>query len=283
MNMSSPTLVGRGFYSLDLDRKAAESLGGTLHAAYAAGSPYPHALIDDFLDPEILDGVLRDLDDVSAPVEEGYARPQENKKYSFNPSRLPTATRQLFAYFNSQPFVSFLEGLTGIRGLIPDPSFLGGGVHEVRNGGHLSIHADFNFHPGLKLERRVNVLIYLNRDWEPHYGGQFEFWDGAMTERMAAFDPVFNRCVVFNTTSGSYHGNPNPVQHPLGTARRSIALYYYTATWDATRREHTTQFKARPRSRDQVDWPIKVKETARDLLPPIVWRALSKSKRRADA
>ena len=281
--MSSPVFVSESFYSLDLDRHAAEGLGRSLNPAYAAGSPYPHAVIDDFLDPEVLDGVLRDLDAMTVPVEEGYSRPQENKKYSFNPSKLPTDTRHLFGYFNSQPFVSFIEGLTGIRGLIPDPSFLGGGVHEVRNGGHLSIHADFNFHPGLKLERRVNVLIYLNRDWQPDFGGQFEFWNEGMTTRTAAFDPIFNRCVVFNTTSNSYHGNPNPVQHPQGIARRSIALYYYTATWDATQREHTTQFKARPQSEDRVDWSIKVKETARDLMPPMIWRALSKSKRRAGA
>jgi Rps23 Pro-64 3,4-dihydroxylase Tpa1-like proline 4-hydroxylase len=270
-------------FSTQLDRREAQALGASLHADYASGAPYPHIKLDGFLDPDILDSVLKDLAASELTPGGGHYRAQENKKVSFNPDNLPPTTRQLFQYFNSQPFVAFIEGLTGIKGLIPDATYLGGGIHEVRNGGHLSIHADFNFHPALKLERRVNVLIYLNRDWQPEYGGQFEFWDHDMKERQASFDPLFNRCVVFNTTSDSYHGNPNPVQHPDGIARRSIALYYYTATWDPTRRNHTTQFKTRPGTADKIDWSIKTKELVRDLTPPILLRTLTAAKTKVKA
>jgi hypothetical protein len=112
----------------------------------------------------------------------------------------------------------------------------------------------------------------LNEGWKSEFGGQFEIWDTEMTQRMKSFDPLFNRCVIFNTTSDSYHGNPIPVAHPHGMSRFSIALYYYTATWDGTKRTHTTQFKVRPNSRDRFDWKVRTKEILHEVTPPIMVR-----------
>lgn len=260
-------------YSLETSRFDSQTLGGRYREQYVAGEPYPHIMFDDFLEPSCLDAVLEDLGGGDPAVETNHNRAQERLKTSFNPDELPPRIRDLFRTFNAQPFVSFLEKMTGISGLISDSTFFGGGIHRVSNGGHLSVHADFNLHPSLKLERRINVLIYLNRDWEASYGGQFEIWDQSMSRKVKSFDPLFNRCVVFNTTSNSYHGNPNPVAHPLGSARQSIALYYYTATWDPSRRQHTTHFKARPGTLDQIDWRERCRETVRDLAPPLILRA----------
>jgi hypothetical protein len=85
--------------------------------------------------------------------------------------------------------------------------------------------------------------------------------------------PLFNRCVIFNTSSTSFHGNPEPVKHPMGVSRRAIALYYYTSTWDKSRREHSTQFKVRPNSVDQFDLGVKLREVANEVTPPIALRA----------
>ena len=176
--------------------------------------------------------------------------------------------------------MKFLEGLTGIEGLIPDPYFVGGGFHETKNGGHLSIHADFNYHKVLKLERRINVLIYLNKDWQEEFGGQLELWNSNMSEKVKTVSPVFNRAVVFNTTGESFHGQPEPIQHPEGISRRSIALYYYTATWSDELRSRTTQFKARPDSGDKFDMAVWVSEMIQDILPPVLYRQLQKLKNR---
>jgi hypothetical protein len=257
------------------DPKEVARIGASLNAQYDGGTPYPHICLDNFLNPRILHTVLKDLSEMPAP-EASHDRAQERLKSSFNPEELPETTRNLFRFFNSRPFLLFLSNLTGIKGLIPDPMFLGGGVHEVKNGGHLDIHADFNLHKPMKVLRRINVLIYLNEGWKPEYGGQFEIWDNNMEKCLSSFVPLFNRCVVFNTTSNSFHGNPNPVNNPLQIARRSIALYYYTATWDGTQREHTTQFKVRPGTTDKVDWAIKKRELIDDFLPPIAIRAFKK-------
>lgn len=134
------------------------------------------------------------------------------------------------------------------------------------------MHADFNYHKKLNLERRINILIYLNKDWKAEYGGQLELWDNDMKNCIVSTVPEFNRCVIFNTTSESMHGNPQPVNHPESMPRRSIALYYYTATWDGTRRQHTTQFHTRPDSEDKTDWRVRRNEIITDLLPPILSR-----------
>lgn len=261
---------------LSCDFNLAANVGESFNVTYSSAIPYPHICIDNFLDPAILYTVLNDLKSLPEPADT-HTRSQENLKYSFNPETLPENSRNLFRFFNSRPFVLFLENLTGIKGLISDPMFLGGGVHEVKNGGHLDIHADFNLHGLMKTERRINVLIYLNEDWKSEYGGQFEIWDNKMTHCITSFDPIFNRCVIFNTDSDSFHGNPNTVKHPFNISRRSIALYYYTATWDGDKRSHTTQFKLRPGTKDRADWAVKRKEIFNDFIPPIISRLIIKS------
>jgi len=238
---------------------------------YLGAEPFPHIVLDDFLEDEILELCLREFPTIDGSKVH-YRRHQENLKYEFNPDSLSSVLRSLFYSFNSQPFLGFLENLTGIPGLIPDPHFAGGGLHQVSQGGHLGIHADFNHQAELNLERRLNVLIYLNKQWKAEYGGNFEIWNQTMSKRCLSVEPVFNRCVVFNTSSTSFHGNPEPVNHPQRLPRRSIALYYYTATWDGTRRAHSTQFKVRPRSKDFRDLRVLVDELMADLVPPILIR-----------
>jgi 2-oxoglutarate-Fe(II)-dependent oxygenase superfamily protein len=248
--------------------------GVDLHEQYAAADPFPHIAIDDFVSPEILNACLDYFPDAPDPDSQTFDRNQERYKTSFNPDYLPAQLRSFFYALNSQPFISFLENMTGVEGLIPDPYFLGGGFHETKQGGHLSVHADFNFHPKLKLERRLNLLIYLNKDWEDGFGGELELWDVDMKACVRRVVPAFNRCVVFSTNATSYHGHPAPVNHPQQKPRRSIALYYYTATWDGTARDFTTQFKKRPESSDKIDWSVKRSELINDFLPPIVARNL---------
>jgi Rps23 Pro-64 3,4-dihydroxylase Tpa1-like proline 4-hydroxylase len=264
-----------GLISSDVERDK----GCELHERYQSGDPYPHIIIDNFLPPEVLERCISEFPASSTMAEEKFDRNQERLKESFNPDALSGELRQLFYSFNSRPFVRIIENLTGIKGLIPDPYFLGAGLHRVFQGGHLSIHADFNHHKPMNLERRVNVLIYLNKDWRAEYGGSFEMWDQAMTKCVHSVIPSFNRCVVFNTTLESMHGNPQPINHPERMPRRSIALYYYSATWDGLQRDATTQFHVRPGTTDRVDWKVRISEMAAELAPPLVMRQFRRLKR----
>ncbi len=262
------------------DIEQMQSKGLELAEKYAQADPFPHIVIDDFISPEILEICLEEFPSEHDPESVTFDRAQERFKAGFHPDYTSPTVRSFFNSLNSRPFLNFLENITGIQGLIPDPHFLGGGFHQIQQGGHLSVHADFNHHQKLDLERRINVLIYLNKDWSDDYGGQIELWDRKMKNCVVSMTPEFNRCVIFNTDSDSFHGNPNPINHPNGTPRRSIALYYYTATWDKQKREHTTQFKARPKSTDEIDWSIKFSEFFADILPPVIYRCFKRVQNR---
>jgi hypothetical protein len=251
------------------------SLGEPFRDQYNSAKPFPHIVLPDFLEEQMLDLCLRDFPSVpNSSVD--YKRSQENLKFEFKPETLSPPLRSLFYSFNSIPFVGFIENLTGIKGLIPDPYFAGAGLHQVSSGGHLDIHTDFNFHAAMGLERRVNVLIYLNKNWREEYGGCFEIWDQNMSRCCRRVVPAYNTCVVFSTSSISFHGNPVRVNHPEGNPRRAIALYYYTATWDNSRRALTTQFKVRPNSSDEFDLRVRFNEVVQEVMPPLALRALRK-------
>jgi hypothetical protein len=226
-----------------LDRTA-EDLAPT----YDKQEPYPHAVIDDFLPPEVLEPVLQQFPGPGDVAWEEFAVEQHRKLAFANVEALDPACREFLHFMNTSIVIKFLEKLTGIKGLIPDPWYVGGGLHQIVPGGELGVHADFNFSTRLQLDRRLNLLIYLNKDWKEEYGGHLELWDRDMKRCVKKVLPVFNRCVVFSTTSHSFHGHPEPLTCPEGWSRKSVALYYYTNGRPAHEREavHSTLFKLRP-------------------------------------
>jgi hypothetical protein len=172
-----------------------------------------------------------------------------------------------------------LSGVTGIENIIPDPSFDGGGLHQIVRGGKLGIHADFNKHPKYDLDRRLNVILYLNKDWREDYGGHLELWDRGMTRCEAKVLPVFNRLMIFGTTDFTYHGHPDPLQCIEGMTRKSLALYYFSNGRPAheVSGEHSTIFKHRHENEFRPSMRQRMRNLARDLVPPIVMRRLRRS------
>jgi hypothetical protein len=215
--------------------------------AYARAQPFPHAVVD---------GLLRD--DAAATLAAAIPGPDDDigwdryaaagfemKLASADETRLPATVVRALHELNSGPFIRFLEALTGIDHLLPDPHLLGGGVHLVGPGGHLGVHADFNWHPALQAHRRVNVLLYLNPVWDAAWGGDLELWATDASHRVASIAPLMNRAVVFAARSDTFHGHPAPLATPDGVWRRSIAMYYYTTQRpdDELREPHNTRYK----------------------------------------
>lgn len=253
---------------LHFDPEECRAAGEALAADYAAADPFPHAVIDDFLDADLLRRIVAQFP--SAEGRDYFNRAQERLKYQFHPKSIESALiRNLLAELNSDAFLRFIEGISGIKGLIPDPYYSGAGLHEIHAGGHLSVHADFNIHGRMKVERRLNLLIYLNDDWPEEYGGHLELWDRGMKARQKVIAPLLGRAVLFNTALDSYHGHPEPLTCPPDRARRSIALYYYTAFPDgaAAVPERTTVFKPRPGSGDKTDWQVRGRHFVNDWVP----------------
>lgn len=247
------------------DPEQCRAAGEPLHRAYTDAQPFPHIVIDDFLDPAVLRTLLPGF-----PHSEGrrfFDRDQERFKYQIAPDEVADpALRGLLLELNSPALLAFLEALTGIEGLIPDPYYVGGGLHEIGAGGHLSVHADFNLHDQMKVERRLNLLLYLNDDWSSAWGGELELWDRAMTACQVRIAPILGRAVIFNTDADSYHGHPDPLACPPDRSRRSIATYYYTAP-RADRPARTTRFQVRPGSGDRPDRRIALDHFIEDWMP----------------
>jgi Rps23 Pro-64 3,4-dihydroxylase Tpa1-like proline 4-hydroxylase len=201
-----------------------------LRQSYAQSDPCPHIVMDGLFDDEALEPVLEDFPRPDQTRWMRFDSPTEKKLgYYHEHSTISDRVRHFLDALNGFEVLLFLETLTGIDGLIPDPYFGGGGLHQIEPGGFLKVHADFNVHPKLRVDRRINMLVYLNPGWRDDWGGHLELWNRDMTQCRRRIAPVFNRTVVFSTTDTSYHGHPHPLLSPPGVTRKSVSLYYYTA------------------------------------------------------
>jgi Rps23 Pro-64 3,4-dihydroxylase Tpa1-like proline 4-hydroxylase len=217
-----------------------------LKAQYVQATPYPHIVLDDFIEPWAAQAARAAFPEVREQGWIHYVHVNE-KKHGLNKMELlPDFIQQVIREFNSPTFVAFLRELTGIEGLMADDSLEGGGLHQTQRGGYLNVHADFTVHPHRRTwRRRVNLLLYLNEDWQPEYRGELELWSRDMKKREQSILPIFNRCVVFNTDEDSYHGLPDPVQCPEDRSRKSLALYFFTEEKEPPKMR-ATNYRARP-------------------------------------
>jgi hypothetical protein len=212
---------------------------------YAAADPFPHIVIDDVLRPEAFAAAVADFPGIDDEFWKGYLHVNETKYCNVQPDTWALSLRAVARELTSPAFVSYLGQLTGIQRLVPDWSMDGGGLHQTLRGGHLNIHADFTTHHVHEhWARRVNILLYLNRDWHDDWGGQLELWDKNMSECRDRVTPKGNRMLVFTTSFDSFHGHPDGLACPPGEARRSMALYYFTQETAPVRR--ATHYRARP-------------------------------------
>jgi hypothetical protein len=257
------------------DRESLIELGEREHEDYIGNDPFSHIVIDDFFDSKALAEVMAEVDaiDRSKRYAKFLDRETDHNKFAFFPDVVGPDTARLAQYLNSGPFLAYLEKLTGIPNLIADPSYFGGGVHWIENGGYLEIHADFNHLKKYNLERRINLLLYLNQDWKDEYHGELELWDRETMTKRKEVAPVFNRAVIFSTVKEALHGHPTPLNVPEGAARRSLALYYYTNTWEPSVQAHSTLWHVSQKHKVKMKPSRIVRNFIQDLIPPIFKKA----------
>ena len=197
---------------------------------YANAKPFPSIEFKNFFNYNFLSKVLEEFPDLSKTNEsQNYKGKNEIKLSNKNYSNFPMTIKSFIDFLNSDIFLDFLQSITSIKEkLQADPYLEGGGLHEIKTGGVLKVHTDFNRHPFLNLDRRVNVLIYLNKNWKESYGGHLELWNNDMSQCEKKILPYFNKMVIFSTTDFSNHGHPNLLKCPNNMSRKSIALYYFS-------------------------------------------------------
>lgn len=233
------------------------------HEKYINADPFPHIYFDNFAVPEKIQAALDAFPKPKDLEFYEYNNPLEKKLAFDRVASMPEAIANVLHEMNQPVFLRFLEELTGIEGLISDPYYRGGGIHQIERGGKLDVHIDFNRYEKLGLERRLNVLLYLNQNWKEEYGGYFELWSGKKTgenqheigECKQRILPLFNRLAIFSTSEKSYHGHPEELNCPEGWSRKSLATYYYTADRPADEKAppHSTIFIKRPQDPDDAE------------------------------
>jgi Rps23 Pro-64 3,4-dihydroxylase Tpa1-like proline 4-hydroxylase len=235
---------------------------------YKNAEAYPHIYFDNFFKAPIAQRIAEEFpnpDDMEWVVRDNQ---YTDKIYQHDETKLTPYVRLLLREFSSRQFILFLETLTGIDNLFPDPYYIGGGVHIGRRGGFLKIHADFNWHHKLQAHRRVNILYYPNPGWKEEWGGDLQFWDKEMTRAVDRCFPFDNRLAVFTVGEDSNHGHPEPLKCPENILRRSINLYYYTTRRDESEihQPHFTLYKteASPFSKELGDNYRKSSEKVED-------------------
>lgn len=221
-----------------------------LHLQARTADPFPHLLIDDFLAPDFARSVAESFPSFNDALRMGdsFKAVNEYRKVQVtDSSRFAEPVAKLNEALAAPEFLELLGHVFSIPKLVADDKLAGGGIHQTGARGHLDVHVDFNYLRERQLHRRLNILVYFNPGWRPEWGGNIELWDREVKVCKRSFSPVFNRCVIFETSGQSFHG-VSAVTCPENVARKSFAAYYYTreapAGWDGT--EHTTIFRARP-------------------------------------
>ncbi|MEQ1947742.1 MAG: 2OG-Fe(II) oxygenase [Bryobacteraceae bacterium] len=221
--------------------------------AFVNAKPFKHWMIDDFFEPAFAEQLLEQFPSFDPKLARNELGEVRGKAVNTKIREISPAYQSLYGIIGSQPFLELVSRMSGIPDLIPDPKMYGGGTHENLHGQDLDVHVDFNYDEGQGLHRRLNLIVYLNKDWKTGWGGAIEIHSNPRDpehDEIKAYDPLFNRAVMFETNEISWHGFPRielpPDQRHL--SRKSISIYLYTKTRPAEEvaPPHMTFYVQRP-------------------------------------
>ena len=197
--------------------------------------PFDHWVVDNFFDIEVARQLSNEFIDYSDTTDDTvhYQNWTAEKKACNKWDRFPPETYRTFFNLLSPDFSLKLSNLTGINHLYPDIGLHGGGWHMHGQGGRLSVHLDYSIHPKLNLQRKLNLIVYLEENYDPKWGGCLQLWshdynNDKPLKKVKEVQPLFNRAIIFDTTQKSWHGFPDPINPPTGKMRKSFAMYYMT-------------------------------------------------------
>ncbi len=229
---------------------------------FDSGKPYKHIVIDDFLTSEAAEKLHNHFPGLDK-MSRNYAGLNEKKSEGAMFDQYDESFQTLRKTINTPEFYAWLSEVTGIENLYSVDDGLGCGVHQGSDGSYLDIHIDFNIHYDRNIHRRINLLIFLNKDWKESYGGLIEMWNADVTKLEQAYLPGYNRCVIFETNEISYHGY-GKISVPEGVTRKSFYGYFYTDLREGAAKYHDTIFKARPEEGLAKKIKTDVKETIKN-------------------
>jgi len=201
----------------------------SLARAYSVAYPFPHIVIDNFFEKAVADMLALKVNALQTlPV--AFHSVAQKKKTISNLRAYPEAVA-VFNRLMGSEILAWLETVSNTEGLRTDERFAAAGFHRYEDGGFSEIHLDASHNPfDGNLYRRLALIVYLNRQWRTDWGGELILWS-ADNERPAeparTIASLFNRAVIFSESKTSWH-SVSSVRCPIGQARNSLMLYYYT-------------------------------------------------------
>jgi len=246
-----------------------------LQSTYRDAKPFPHLVIDGMFSTRLLDSLLAEMSDMTPgqwSLVDRDARERTLRMRSV--AEMGPAGTELLGIVHSAAFLYLLSEITGVGHLLPDPYLLGGGYASMRRSDYFGVHSDRSIAYETGLVRRLAMIIFLNKAWNPAYAGQLELWNHEATRCEASVDPLYNRTVIFEVANPNYHGVPTPLMCPADRMRRSFIVYYHTAGVDGTAavRPHSSIFAPRLHGSNRMT----LKALVREVTPPALLRAVRK-------
>ena len=194
---------------------------------YNTAHPYPHVVIDNLFETALLNRVVAEFPKAKDRDWLVWDTQHELKTTSKGIDGLSIFTQLFCLWLNSRDVIGAIESIVGVDNLVGDPLFHGAGLHEMYRGGWLEMHADYTRHFTLPLMRRFNILVYLNQDWDAAWGGELVLQNPKNQGNKASYAPLFNRTIIFPTTSQTFHGVPNALLCPPDRSRKLLSIYYW--------------------------------------------------------
>ena len=238
---------------------------------YRTALPFKHLVLDDLFLPRDLEALLAEMAHLApeqwAAMEQD---PRERTARMRSAAELGAAGERLLSIVHSAPFLYLVSEITGIGQLLPDPYLKGAGYARMRRGDYFAVHSDRNVAYDTGLLRRLALIVFLNKGWQPQWHGELELWseDGKRCEVQVA--PHFNRTVIFEVADPNFHGVPQPLECPHDRLRQSFILYYHTVGAEARVLPHSSLFAPRFYGSNR----LRLRSLLREITPPIMTRLI---------
>jgi Rps23 Pro-64 3,4-dihydroxylase Tpa1-like proline 4-hydroxylase len=229
-----------------------------LSKSFLSAKPFNHVVIDNFFVDEVARNIFDDMPGYEDNNDAKYDSVIEKKRTIQNWIKFPKNVYKAASYLVNQEFTGYLRQVTQQQELIADFGLHGGGIHMHQAGDYLNTHLDYDIHPKMEMKRKVNLIVYLNPNWQESWGGNLSLWSHDEENQqpkdcIVSIPPLFNRAVLFDTTQDSWHGVTEGIFSPEGQYRKSLAFYYLIPTDDISNKRQKALFTPREEQKGDKD------------------------------
>jgi Rps23 Pro-64 3,4-dihydroxylase Tpa1-like proline 4-hydroxylase len=214
-----------------------------LKKQFKEAKPFEHIVINNFLEDTYAETLYK-LFPQDYSMWHKYDNPLEVKSTFDNIELLPEELKNYFYYLSSNEIINVISEITDIKMLEYDEYLHGAGLHSHTKYGRLNIHLDYEKHPFSGKERKINIILFISKNWNPEWNGANELWNKDVTKCISKTNVVFNSAIIFKTNDISWHGVPEKIMCPENIFRNSLA-YYYVSQLDTHKNENEYRKKAK--------------------------------------